>query len=128
MKKGKIDTESQESSDREAIKQELSTLSFEELQKLKEKLGSKKFNQTLKGQKIMAAKEVDYSRANKNRPREMSSKTRKVEQKVVIQVPKVFRNDPRFDGLCGEFNEKVNTIIQITIIKLLILPPPLLEI
>ena len=107
IKKGEINTGNQKSDDREAIKQELAALSFEELQKLKEKLGTKKFNQTVKGQKAKDVKEVDYSRANKNRPREISSKSRKIERKVVIQVPKVFRNDPRFDGLCGEYNEKV---------------------
>nr|CAG4650509.1 EOG090X0E8U [Sida crystallina] len=120
MTKGKIATpalqQNDEEAEREAIKQELSTLSFEELQNLKQKLGSKKFNQTLTGKKNKSNKDVEeeddeekeskYKRANKNRPREMSSKSRKIEAKVAIQVPKVFHNDPRFDALCGEFHER----------------------
>nr|CAG4648905.1 EOG090X0E8U [Polyphemus pediculus] len=108
MKKGKIDVGSSdkpEEAERLAIQQELSNLSFEELQKLKEKLGSKKFNQTVNGIK-KEVKERDFTRANKNRPREISSKSRKIEKKVAIQVPKVFKNDPRFDSLCGEFQER----------------------
>ena len=114
IKKGKIDSAVRNNQDFEkddaeriAIRQELSALSFEELQKLKEKLGSKKFNQTLRGKKKNPEQEVDYKRVNKNRPREMSSKSRRIEPKVAVQVAKVFRSDPRFDGLCGEFNEKV---------------------
>jgi len=113
IKKGKIDSAVRNNQDFEkddaeriAIRQELSALSFEELQKLKEKLGSKKFNQTLRGKKKNPEQEVDYKRVNKNRPREMSSKSRRIEPKVAVQVAKVFRSDPRFDGLCGEFNEK----------------------
>nr|CAG4642067.1 EOG090X0E8U [Eurycercus lamellatus] len=109
VNKGKIsvdhNTPWNEDSERLAIKQELSNLSFEELQKLKEKIGSKKFNLTLGGAK---KKEIvtDFKRANPNRPREMSSKSKRIGTKVAIQVPKVFRNDPRFDNLCGEFQER----------------------
>ena len=111
--KGEVGSSKQtEDAEREAIKQELSSLSFEELQKLKQKLGSKKFEQTLKGKtKKTPVEEEDnetkFKRANKNRPREMSSKIRRVEIKKAIQVPKVFKSDPRFDSMCGEFNEKV---------------------
>jgi hypothetical protein len=90
-----------------AIREELSALTFEELQKLKEKIGSKKFNQTLIGVKKKPQLRTDFKRANPNRPREISSKSRRIEPKVAIQVPKVFRSDPRFDNLCGEFHEKV---------------------
>jgi len=110
VKHGKVpvdsDTPRSEDAEKLAIRQELSGLSFEELQKLKEKIGSKKFNQTLsKGPKKAVVK--DFKRANPNRPREMSSKSRKVEIKPAVQVAKVFRNDPRFDNLCGEFHERV---------------------
>ena len=117
VSKGKISVDDasgqSEEAERKAIQEELSALSFEELQKLKEKLGSKKFNQTLRGKAETRGepekKEQNFKRANKNRPREMSSKCRKLESKVAIQVPKVFKNDPRFDSLCGEFHEKVGT-------------------
>nr|CAG4635087.1 EOG090X0E8U [Alona affinis] len=97
-----------EDTERLAIRQELSNLSFEELQKLKEKIGSKKFNNTLLagGKKKSEPVVREFKRANPNRPREMSSKSRKIEVKQAIQVPKVFKNDPRFDNLCGEFHEK----------------------
>merc|ERR1712071_374892 len=100
--KGKIDT-----LEPEAIQNLMTGLTMEELIKLKEKFGTKKFYEMRSGQKqVKADKNATYTRANKNRPREMSAKNRKIEPKVVIQVAKVFRNDPRFDPLCGEFDEK----------------------
>lgn len=105
-----LDNTNSEDAEKAAIKKELSTLSFEELQKLKEKIGSKKFNQTLKGERKELKSKQDFKRDNPNRPREISSKSRRQEKKVAIQVPKVFRNDPRFDNLCGEFQERVSTV------------------
>jgi len=100
--KGKIDT-----LEPEAIQNLMTGLTMGELIKLKEKFGTKKFYEMRSGQKkVKADKNATYTRANKNRPREMSAKNRKIEPKVVIQVAKVFRNDPRFDPLCGEFDEK----------------------
>nr|CAG4640395.1 EOG090X0E8U [Daphnia pulex]SVE84527.1 EOG090X0E8U [Daphnia pulex]SVE85150.1 EOG090X0E8U [Daphnia pulex]SVE85777.1 EOG090X0E8U [Daphnia pulicaria] len=101
-----IGSERGEEAEKLAIREELSALTFEELQKLKEKIGSKKFNQTLIGVKKKPQVRTDFKRANPNRPREISSKSRRIEPKVAIQVPKVFRSDPRFDNLCGEFHEK----------------------
>nr|SVE79770.1 EOG090X0E8U [Daphnia magna] len=98
--------ERSEDADKLAIREELSNLTFEELQKLKEKIGSKKFNLTLTGVKKKPQVKTDFKRANPNRPREISSKSRRIETKVAIQVPKVFRSDPRFDNLCGEFRER----------------------
>nr|CAG4649711.1 EOG090X0E8U [Scapholeberis mucronata]SVE93899.1 EOG090X0E8U [Scapholeberis mucronata] len=114
VKKGRINVPEEvhvanprtEDEERQAIKEELSSLSFEELQKLKEKIGSKKFNQTVNGRTKEGKPKVEFKRANPNRPREMSSKSRRIEPITAVQVPKVFRNDPRFDNLCGEFREK----------------------
>jgi ribosomal RNA-processing protein 36 len=97
-----------EDAEKLAIRQELSSLSFEELQKLKEKMGSTKFNERVIGSRKRKPPVKYFERDNRNRPREMSSKKRRVEEKVAIQVPKVFRVDPRFDNLCGEFNENVS--------------------
>ncbi len=113
VSKGKVSDnqtygERSEDAEKVAIRQELSNLSFEELQKLKEKIGSKKFNQTVKGTKKKIPERVDFKRANPNRPRELSSKSRRIETKAAVQVAKVFKNDPRFDNLCGEFHEKVS--------------------
>lgn len=110
VKGGKIsidsNTATNEDAERLAIRQELSALSFEELQKLKEKIGSKKFNQTINGTTKRDVKK-EFKRANPNRPREMSSKSRRIEVKAAVQIPKIHRNDPRFDSLCGEFHEQV---------------------
>ena len=125
VSKGKIDVDDDdyqasnprnEDEERQAIKEELSSLSFEELQKLKEKIGSKKFNQTIAGSSKERKPKTEFKRANPNRPRELSSKSRRIETKVAVQVPKVFRNDPRFDNLCGEFHEKVTTVTTLVIL------------
>uniref|UniRef100_A0A1E1WLV3 rRNA biogenesis protein RRP36 n=1 Tax=Pectinophora gossypiella TaxID=13191 RepID=A0A1E1WLV3_PECGO len=95
--------------DRTAIRAELSSLSFEELQKLKERIGAKVYKEALFGkndkQMVKSVPKV-FKRENKNRPREMSSK-RPVP--MILDVPKVKKKevrDPRFDPLCGEFNKK----------------------
>ncbi|XP_071454012.1 ribosomal RNA processing protein 36 homolog [Hetaerina americana] len=91
-------------SDRSSIREELSQMSFEELQKLKEKLGAKVYNEAMFGQR--KGSPSNCKRKNKNRPQEISSKV-----KVPI-VPKISSHkqkcrDPRFDSLCGSFNERV---------------------
>uniref|UniRef100_A0A8D8SDU3 rRNA biogenesis protein RRP36 n=1 Tax=Cacopsylla melanoneura TaxID=428564 RepID=A0A8D8SDU3_9HEMI len=100
--------------ERIAIREELQGLSFEQLQKLKEEMGTKLFNK-----KVFSGKHIDpkskrknlnFKRENKNRPREVSSKipprmVKKTAQPV-IPVPKNIPRDPRFDSLCGTFKEK----------------------
>jgi len=85
--------------DRNEIRQELSKMSFEELQKLKRKLGSKVYDEAMFGSKKCVAQ--DFKRKNKNRPREVSSK--QAQYKEVKTVQKDIR-DPRFDSLCGEYD------------------------
>ncbi|KAI8425325.1 hypothetical protein MSG28_007097 [Choristoneura fumiferana] len=97
--------------ERTAIRSELSSLSFEELQKLKERIGAKVYKEALFGKKDAnkeSAKMKVFKRENKNRPREMSSKK---PVSMMIDVPKVHKaekevRDPRFDPLCGEYNKK----------------------
>ncbi|GLV44540.1 uncharacterized protein CBL_12113 [Carabus blaptoides fortunei] len=62
--------------DREAIRANLSQMSFEELQKMKEEFGAKVYNETVHGttSKKRRLEQTEYKRANKNRPREMSAK------------------------------------------------------
>lgn len=48
-----------------SIRKELSTMSFEELQKLKERLGAKVYNEAMFG--VKRTKKTDFKRANKNR-------------------------------------------------------------
>ncbi|XP_037963644.2 ribosomal RNA processing protein 36 homolog [Plutella xylostella] len=102
--------EEMDDGERTAIRAELSTLSFEELQKLKEKIGAKVYKEALFGsnKKEKDEKPKVFKRENKNRPREMSSKKpvsmiREVPTKI---VHKKEVRDPRFDSLCGEFDKK----------------------
>lgn len=80
-------------------------MSFEDLQKLKEKLGAKIYNETVFG-KPNKKPTTNFKRANKNRPREMSSKRPVKVTKQVIPVKKYIPRDPRFDSLCGTFDDK----------------------
>merc|ERR1719357_1486581 len=51
-----------------------------------------------------------YKRDNKNRPRETSSKKTVKRLRDVVGLKadqKLDKRDPRFDNLCGEFDEKV---------------------
>ncbi|KAK9695269.1 rRNA biogenesis protein RRP36 [Popillia japonica] len=91
--------------EREKIKQEISTMSFEELQKLKQQIGTKVYNETIFG--VHRQPKTNFKRLNKNRPREMSSKRRINIRNEITQLKKqpTFR-DPRFDPLCGTFNEE----------------------
>lgn len=79
-------------------------MSFEELQKLKEKLGTKVYNAAMFG--VQKTKAIKFKRDNKNRPREESAKKQVSRFREIIPVKKNQPRDPRFDSLCGEFNEK----------------------
>lgn len=82
---------------------------FEELIKLKQKLGTKVYNATVLGTPNSPSKPVRkdsqaFKRDNKNRPREMTSK-----RPVPITLPRakketVLARDPRFDPKCGDFD------------------------
>lgn len=84
-------------------------MSFENLIKLKEKLGAKVYNETMFGNAGRPKKPVktEFKRENKNRPREMSSK-RTVpllgNEKTKAKESTSAVRDPRFDPKCGEFN------------------------
>lgn len=101
--------------ERQRIRESLSTLSFEELINLKEKLGSKVYNETVYGTKAKHTENPQgLKRVNKNRPREISSK-RPCQIKALVanginSLPKAKKNsprDPRFDPICGEFNKEI---------------------
>lgn len=120
LEKSNDETESgqetdREESERQRIRNNLSTLSFEELINLKEKLGSKVYNETVYGTKSKKAKgPKELKRANKNRPREISSKIRPKQMQALLasssnSLPKVKKDsprDPRFDPICGEFDKE----------------------
>lgn len=85
-------------------------MTFEELIKLKEELGSKTYNEAVFGESATTRKrktKPKFERANKNRPREASAKKQvpllgkeKKTKKTVAQL----HRDPRFDENCGEFD------------------------
>ncbi|XP_021003089.1 ribosomal RNA processing protein 36 homolog [Parasteatoda tepidariorum] len=50
---------------------------------------------------------MSFSRANKNRPREMSSKTPVPVFRDVFAIKKAHSRDPRFDDLSGTFDEEL---------------------
>lgn len=80
-------------------------MSFEDLQKLKEKLGTKVYNEAVFGPK--KARKVEFKRENKNRPREMLAKKPVPRFKDILRPKTHIPRDPRFDSLCGTFNPKV---------------------
>lgn len=89
----------------EQIREELSHMSFQDLQKLKERLGTKIYNETLFGKKRQ--RKTEFKRKNKNRPREISAKIPASSFKELVKVKTFIPRDPRFDSLCGTYDEKV---------------------
>ncbi|XP_076314411.1 ribosomal RNA processing protein 36 homolog [Tachypleus tridentatus] len=92
---------------RTVLRQELAEMSFEELEKLKERIGSKLYNEALFGSQKTNNKYKKYSRANKNRPREVSSKAAVPLFREVYQVKRKVYRDPRFDDLSGTYHEDI---------------------
>lgn len=93
------------------LSQELSEVPLGELQELRQKLGTKKFDSLLKQAKEERKTERSFKRANKNRPREMSSKQPVSRfREVMVGGPKRASAssqsvDPRFDERAGSLNE-----------------------
>jgi len=89
------------------IRSELADMTFEELLLLKERLGTKAYNEAMFPQtkKRKAGSREQYKRENKNRPTEVSSKIRTAKVRSVVPVKKKMIRDPRFDDLSGNYNE-----------------------
>ncbi|KAL5009080.1 hypothetical protein ScPMuIL_014661 [Solemya velum] len=87
------------------IKRELSEMSFEDLQKLQERLGTKVYNQVVHGGQKMEQRKKVFKRENKNRPMEISSKKPVPFIRHVVEVKKKVQRDPRFDDLSGAYSE-----------------------
>lgn len=83
---------------------------FEDLIKLKQKLGMKVYNATVLGVEKTVKKESPrekvFKRENKNRPREMTSKTPVplIPQRKKKKAAELVHRDPRFDPKCGDFD------------------------
>lgn len=89
------------------LKEELSEIPFCDLEELKHRVGSKRYNQAIHGLfEKKGVHAVSHKRENKNRPREMSSKKPVSRLRQVIPVKKRMTRDPRFDELSGTFNQE----------------------
>jgi len=90
------------------LKEELSEIPFCELEELKQKVGSKRYNKAIHGLfEKEGVKSKHQKRENKNRPREISSKKKVPRLRQVIPVKKQMSRDPRFDELSGTFNQEM---------------------
>ena len=96
--------------DRAAIREEISKMSIEEVLALKEKIGTKMFDKSMGLDRPKSFKDK-YKRENKNRPRLEPIAKRPVKRlkDVVGTKPENKRDvrDPRFDPMCGDYDEKV---------------------
>ncbi|XP_060882304.1 ribosomal RNA processing protein 36 homolog isoform X2 [Labrus mixtus] len=91
---------------REDIKNELSNMSFEEIMKLQNKVGTKVYNEVAYG----SSRRVENGkkkRLNKNRPMEISAKRPAPFLRQVVSVKKPMSRDPRFDDLSGEYKPEI---------------------
>lgn len=96
---------------RSEIRGKLSSMTFEELLKMKEKMGSLFIYNKMLSADEKTRKPLKIKRANKNRPQEISSKIRPKIIKRTVVAPKtekkiIQHRDPRFDALCGTFDKE----------------------
>ena len=105
----KVKLDAQEDVQKNRFRSKLSKMSIEEIQRLKNKIGLKLFNQKMSGKTSTQQNQADFKRENKNRPREMSSKKQVSRFREVIVTSKLEleKRDPRFDPNCGEFDDKL---------------------
>jgi len=108
----------------EGVRGQFADISFGELQKLRETVGLKKYNEAVFGKKSedceaddgggdkgrglkrkLINEKVDGETKKKSEPEEMSSKKQKVKPRNVVENVKRRHRDPRFDNLSGKFNE-----------------------
>ncbi|KAG9338068.1 hypothetical protein JZ751_027144 [Albula glossodonta] len=90
----------------EDIKRELSTMSFEDIMTLQNKVGMKAYNEVAYGTTSKEAQEKK-KRLNRNRPMEISAKKRVPFLRQVVPVKKPVLRDPRFDDLSGEYKPEI---------------------
>lgn len=89
------------------IKKELSTMSFEEIMKLQNKVGKKVYNEMAYGATKGKQPTAEKKRQNKNRPMEISAKRPAPFLRQVVPVKKKVSRDPRFDDLSGEYKPEI---------------------
>ncbi|XP_055492260.1 ribosomal RNA processing protein 36 homolog isoform X1 [Leucoraja erinacea] len=89
-----------------SMREELSNLSFEELQELQSKVGLKAYNRMVCDSGKEQRKERRQS-LKKDRPMEMSSKQPVPFLRRPVAVKKGMLRDPRFDDLSGDYNPEI---------------------
>lgn len=85
-------------------REDFSQVSFDELQKLQGKIGTRRFREMMSATASQTNRKR-FKRENKNRPMEISSKRPARFLRQVIPVKKKIHRDPRFDDLSGTYNE-----------------------
>ncbi|XP_017538537.1 ribosomal RNA processing protein 36 homolog [Pygocentrus nattereri] len=85
----------------------LSTLSFEEIIRLQNKVGTKAYNKIAYGTMHNKQTAEPVKRLNKHRPDEISAKKSVPFLRKVVPVKKTILRDPRFDDLSGDFRPEV---------------------
>ncbi|KAL6469096.1 hypothetical protein MHYP_G00226200 [Metynnis hypsauchen] len=85
----------------------LSTLSFEEIIRLQNKVGTKAYNKIVDGTMNNKQTAKPMKRLNKHRPDEISAKKSVPFLRKVVPVKKTTLRDPRFDDLSGDFRPEV---------------------
>ncbi|XP_029284466.1 ribosomal RNA processing protein 36 homolog [Cottoperca gobio] len=91
---------------RDDVKKELSNMSFEDIMKLQNKVGTKVYNEIAYGSNRSQGSSKK-KRLNKNRPMEISAKRRAPFLRQVVSVKKPTLRDPRFDDLSGEYKPEI---------------------
>lgn len=89
------------------LKKELSTMSFEEIMKLQNKVGTKAYNKIAYGATKTQKKTEPMKRLNKHKPQEISAKKHVPFLRKVVPVKKRISRDPRFDDLSGEYKPEI---------------------
>ncbi|XP_054837278.1 ribosomal RNA processing protein 36 homolog [Eublepharis macularius] len=90
------------------LTKELASMSFEELLQLRNKVGTKAYQQmAIEKAAKNATKPKKRQSSNKHRPLEISAKKPVPFLRQVVPVKKKVPRDPRFDDLSGEYNPEV---------------------
>ncbi|KAI7791037.1 ribosomal RNA processing protein 36 homolog [Triplophysa rosa] len=90
------------------IKIDLSSMSFEEIMKLQNKVGTKAYNKIAYGATKQKQQNTEpKKRLNRHKPQEISAKKRVPYIRQVVPVKKNISRDPRFDDLSGEYKPEV---------------------
>uniref|UniRef100_H3BX33 rRNA biogenesis protein RRP36 n=1 Tax=Tetraodon nigroviridis TaxID=99883 RepID=H3BX33_TETNG len=94
---------------RDDIKKELSNMSFEDILKLQNKVGTRVFNEVAYGseQPEGSQRKTRTKRLNKNRPAEVSTRRPAPFLRQVVPVRTATFRDPRFDDLSGQYKREI---------------------